>query len=254
MLGFTVAIGFSQTERLQFEVATIKPNKSGVPGAHVGTDGPRRFSSENASLQFLVQWAWSVREFQIVGGPKWFSSDRFDIQAVAESDATFEQSRLMLRTLLEDRFQLKVHREKREQPVYILTQSKNGTKIQPLPPGGCVELDAKTRPPAEGATPAKLCGSAGWGPSQVKGTGLTMANLATYLSDALERPVVDQTGLAGFYDIELTWTPDDSVAAAADLGPSIFTAIQEQLGLRLDASRAPAEVLVVDSAQQPPEN
>lgn len=254
MLGLTTAIGFSQTERLQFEVATIKPNKSGDPGAHVGTDGPRRFSSENASLQFLVQWAWSVREFQIVGGPKWFSSDRFDIQAVAEGDATFEQSRLMLRTLLEDRFRLKVHREKREQPVYILTQSKNGAKIQPLPPGGCVELDAITKPPAEGETPPKLCGSAGWGPSEVKGTGLTMANLATYLSDALERPVIDQTGLAGFYDIELIWTPDDSVAAAADLGPSIFTAIQEQLGLRLDASRTPAEVLVIDSAQPPTEN
>lgn len=243
LLIFTLG-ALAQNVQPQFEVATVKPNKSGGPDAHLGFDAPHRFTSENTPLQYLVQWAWNVRSFQIIGGPKWFDSDRFDIQAASEQ-ATIDQMRVMLRKVLEDRFQLKLHPEQREQPVYFLTQAKNGPKIHPLPASDCA-------PPSEGEKPAKQCGSAGWGPRSIKGTGLTMANLAQYLSDALERPVIDQTSLIGFYDIDLAWTPDTTVPT--DIGPSLFTAIQEQLGLRLESGRAPAEVLVIDRAEQPSEN
>jgi uncharacterized protein (TIGR03435 family) len=230
----------------QFEVATAKPNKSGGPGAHFGFDGPHRFSSENTSLKYIVQWAWNVRGFQIVGGPKWFDSDRFDIQAASEKEATTNQMRLMLQPVLEDRFQLKVHREKRDQPVYFLTRAKNGAKIQPLPDTAC-------RPPAEGE-PAKGCGNVGWGPGSIRGTGLTMTELVSYLSDVLERMVIDKTELDGHFDIDLKWTPDNTTSVPTETGPSVFTAIQEQLGLRLESSRAPADVLVIDRAEQPSEN
>lgn len=232
--------------RPQFEVAIIKPNKSGGPGAHLGFDGPHRFTSENTPLKYVVQWAWNLREFQIIGGPKWVDSDRFDIQAASENEATHDQMRVMLQTVLEDRFQLKVHREQREQLVYILTQAKGGAKIQPLPDTAC-------RPPAEGE-PAKGCGNAGWGPGGITGTGLTMTELTNYLSDVLKRSVIDNTELKDRYNIDLKWTPDDNTPVPTETGPSIFTAIQEQLGLRLESSRAPADVLIIDQAEQPSEN
>src|SRR6187399_1398067 len=107
---------FAQTAaRPEYDVSTVKPNKSGGPGAHVGTDGPQRFNAENAPLRFLVQVAWKVRGFQIIGGPKWIDADRFNIQAVTQNEVSPDKTKLMLQALLEDRFQLKAHLETREQ-------------------------------------------------------------------------------------------------------------------------------------------
>jgi uncharacterized protein (TIGR03435 family) len=236
-----------------FEVTTVKLNKSGSSGSHSGlNDG--RFTASNILLKNLIQYqAYGIPEPRIVGGPKWLNSERFDIEAKTDA-ATEDQLRTlgrdqrrletqaMFQQMLVDRFKLSVHWETRELPVYALVVAKNGPNLH----------EAKE---ADGGSHI----SAGTGQFTSQGTTMTeMAQTLTQeLSRELGRVVVDKTGIAGRYDVALKWTPETGMApteSATDSGPSIFTAIQEQLGLKLESAKGPVQVLVIDHVEMPSEN
>jgi bla regulator protein BlaR1 len=246
-----------------FEVASIKPNKSGEPNVSLMFT-PNGFHATNAPLREVIQLAYQVQEFQLSGGPPWINSERYDIVAKVDSSATekvnqldMDQHRAMLRPLLEDRFQLKVHQETKELPVYALVVGKNGPKLHEAKPNdtyldGIKDPDGVARP-----------GLMRMGPGGLTAQGLPMATIVRLLSQQFGRTVVDKTGLTGNYDIKLQWTPDsgpasmmgpDSKPTPDTAGPSIFTAIQEQLGLKLESQKGPVEVLVIDSAERPSAN
>ncbi len=204
---------------------------------------------------------------QVLGGPGWIDSDRYDIVAKAEGNPPREQLYgPMLRALLEDRFQLKVHRETKEAPVYLLTIAKGGAKLQRAKEGGCVSTDINhpLPQPAPGQPRLRACGS---GVTGLDGTldlyGATMAGLSTQLGIRLDRDVIDKTGIVGMFDIHLEVSRADLLpravaggeAGQADLsdstGPSIFTALQQQLGLKLESGKGPVEFLVIDRIEKP---
>jgi uncharacterized protein (TIGR03435 family) len=248
-----------------FEVASIKRDVSGerggmftcVPNCHL----------ERMTLRDLVIFAYGVHDFQVTGGPGWIDSDRYNIDAKGEGPPSHSQEYVALQyrrlqTLLRDRFHLTIHRETRELPIYELTVAKGGPKLQQPK---CVQRE----PGDFTIAPGKYCGlmggamASGW----LQASGTTIANLANYLSRMLSRTVVDKTGIAGEFDFQLTFTPDASTpspdaagprpaggAAAADLGPDIYTAMQEQLGLKLESAKGPVEVLVIDRVERPTEN
>jgi uncharacterized protein (TIGR03435 family) len=167
-----------------------------------------------------------------VGGPGWFDTEPFDISAKADGPASNDELRRMVQTLLAERFQLKFHRETKEQPVYALVVGKGGPKLQAAKSEGRgVGIGVRGR---------------------LNGNGADMKTLASVLADRLSRSVVDRTGLKGFYDFLLTWTPDE--VQADDPGPSLSTAIQEQLGLKLESTKAPVEMIVIDHAEKPSNN
>jgi uncharacterized protein (TIGR03435 family) len=188
-----------------------------------------------------MQWAFGMPETQILEGPPWLSSTRFDIQAMADigdqmkgltSDQGNELKRHMVQALLADRFQLKLHEETRTLPAYDLVVAKGGSKLQPTQSSGK---------------------SIGFSRRHFNGEGLTMTVIAEELSKIAGRVVVDKTGMSGRYDFKLRWTPDDAVASDTD-PPTLFTAIQEQLGLKLEAAKEPVPVLVIDHVDQPTPN
>jgi uncharacterized protein (TIGR03435 family) len=209
---------------------------------------------------------------QVLGGPAWLDTDKFDISAKAEGQAPATQMMgPMMQTLLEERFQLKVHVEAKESPVYVMTVAKGGPKVKLANPGGCVPLDLNNRELwAVGATTP--CGmpkiSVKSGLSILDVAGATLEEFAgRVLSGQAGRVVVDKTGLAGRYDLHLEFARDLSAGSvqlngvgqpapplADSAGPSIFTALQEQLGLRLSPDKAPLNVMVIDSIQKPTEN
>jgi uncharacterized protein (TIGR03435 family) len=237
----------------RFEVASIKPSDPGAGGTQIGLSPGGTFNAKNVTLKALIQNAYEVRDFQISGGPGWLDTQRYDIVAkgqdtgVSEDDVrkmTDVQRNLLkenlvsrVRTLLAERFELKVHRETKEMPVYALVITKAGAKIQ-----------VGDGPPANSLSVRRDDA----GKSAVTAQGVPLASLVKLLSNQVGRTVLDQTGLKGNYDFKMTFAPD--LAATETDGPSIFTALQEQLGLRLDAQKGPVEVLVIDSAQKASEN
>jgi len=241
-----------------FDVVSIRPHKDSTqPGSGGGTVSfsrrigirttPDGFSASSLDLKSLIAIAYGVKPDQVSGGPGWVDSDRYDIEAkvVAANGSTpqpltHEQSNLMLRSLLADRFKLVVHNETKEVPIYELVVAKNGPKLQPAKP------DQPTR---------MTIGSSGKATMEAD----QISALVYQLSLQVGRPVVDKTGLTGKYDIKLEWTRDSGPgsvdSASADVsGPSIFTAVQEQLGLKLVSSKGPVDTLVIDHAEQPTAN
>ncbi|HEX4320430.1 MAG TPA: TIGR03435 family protein [Acidobacteriaceae bacterium] len=239
-----------------FDVAAIHINKSDTSArTHIiSSSSNGRFTAINASLKSLVQWAFVMPDSRILGGPGWFSSTRFDIEAKADDSVDTQLSALpssagkaekqaMLRALLADRFQLKSHQETRELPVYALVLAKDGPKFQPSQVNGTTV----------NGRPSEI---------SVSGSDDTMALLADELGKRLGRVVTNETGLHGRYELSLKWASDQAVApqpgdassSAGALGPSIFTAIREQLGLRLIPKKSPISVLVIDGASMPAEN
>jgi uncharacterized protein (TIGR03435 family) len=225
------APAFSQP-RLEFEVAAIKRSDPSHVGAQTFFQPGGKFAALTTPLKSLVCFAYQLRDHQVAGGPGWVETEPFDVTAKAESNASYNDLRIMVQTLLADRFQLKFHREMREQPVYALVLAKNGPKLK--------ESNGPGRGVGIGA------------PGRLNGNGTDMATFASALSGKLGRSVVDRTGLHGFYDFLLAWTPDE--AQAETPGPSLFTAIQEQLGLRLESTKGQVEVLIIDRAERPSEN
>ena len=217
-------------------------------------------------MKALVLMAYGIHDFQLSGGPGWISSDRYNIEAKAPAPAAFSQEYRTLQdqrlqTLLQDRFKLAIHRETKELPIYELTVAKGGPKLQPP---SCLQRDPGDRTIAPGKTMMDYCGFGGWSRSRYEATTGSMTDLAGGLSGLLERTVVDKTGITGTFHILLTFTPDDSTirlpdipdlpAAPASDGPNIFTAIQEQLGLKLESAKGPVDVLVIDHVEKPSEN
>lgn len=255
-----------QPPRPAFDVASIKPNVSGVRGVTFAPMSGGRLTVENNPVTNLIQNAYGVRGNQIVGGPGWMDSDRFDIEARAEGSPAKDQLMLMLQVLLEDRFKLKVHRETRELPVFILTAAKGGVKLKPWQEGSCVTIDPfnPPAPPPRGEEPPKRCGNKLVFPKGLNtewvATKIDMTGLAGALAGAvLRRPVIDKTGFTGTFDINLEWTTDQNPAAGPDgpgqastdaTGPSVFTVLQDQLGLKLASAKGPVEVLVIDHVEK----
>jgi uncharacterized protein (TIGR03435 family) len=180
--------------------------------------------------------AYNVQDFRIVGGPDWLTTRRWDVQAKPDRPATQGQIRPMLRALLETRFQLHSHSEVRQLPIFELSVDRKGSKV-PRVKDPEAKLDVRL------------------GPGSIQLTNNTAATFASQLSYSLNRPVVDKTNLSGKFDFALRWSPDPSETtdqpASVPNGPSIFTAITEQLGLRLQSGRGPVEVIVIDGVQIP---
>ncbi len=249
-----VAIPFcllAQT-RPSFEVASVRLRPASAPISMIG-GGPSgsRLTLEAMSVSDLVSWAYNVKPWQVAKGPEWTGASlekdrtilddakRFDIQAKAEGEAqhTVEEFRQMLQSLLAERFHLAVHRETRETPVYVLVIDKNGPKFR------------ESAPEAKGILRMS-------GRGKIVASGGTMVQLTNWFSHAngVDRPVLDETGLTGRYDFSLEWANAAATDAADSTAPSIFTAVREQLGLKLEPRRAPVEVLVIDHVEMPGEN
>jgi bla regulator protein blaR1 len=269
LAGFTAAQSTSPAKSPAFEVASVKPNTSGDGRVLMMPQPGGRLNLVNVPLRLMIRNAYRVQDFQIVGGPDWLSTARFDVVAKAEGgNPSQEELQLMLRSLLADRFQLVVRPDKREMPTYSLVPArgdgKTGAHLRKSD-ANCGPATAPGAPPAPGQLPA--CGfMLGFG--NLKARGSTMPALASTLSTFAGRIVVDRTGLAGGYDVDLNWTPDQipRPAGGGDQpvqvngvtvdpnGPSLFTALQEQLGLKLESTKGPVDVLVVERAEKPAED
>jgi uncharacterized protein (TIGR03435 family) len=246
-----------------YDVASIKPGKSGDGSTLLfRLDG---FTANGLPLKFLIKEAYGIEEDQISGAPNWVNSETYDIEAKVDgADAaeleklSQDQRRLMLQTFLGDRFKLKIHWETKQLPILALVIAKNGPKLQEAKPGDTYPNGIK----GPDGKPEGHAGPMMWGGGRLNGRGIEIAALAPPLTQQLGRIVQDRTGIKGKYDIELRWTDDatasmgtpDGRPESDSSGPSIFTAIQEQLGLRLDSQRAPVNVLVIDHLERPAAN
>jgi uncharacterized protein (TIGR03435 family) len=234
-----------------FEVATIKPVPIDAKAArYIIMQGTHRFVEKDYTLKLLIAAAYNLNLRAIAGGPDWIESDHYDILAVTPGELrpTHDQQMSMLRTLLADRFQLTFHREQKEFSIYALEVTKSGPKLK-----------ASTAPPDD---PPALISTVYPQRILLPARNVTMGDLVSMMQRAiLDRPVVDRTGLTGRYDFDLEWAPDETqfggeVPPASSEAPSapLFSAIQQQLGLRLEATRGPVEALVVDKAERPSAN
>jgi bla regulator protein blaR1 len=251
MLWFFVAgqvFGQPPVTQLKFEVASVKPSapeRQGMFSRYLPGGGLR---ITGATLQNLISMAYDVQTFQLSGGPKWTDTERFDIDArLTTSDATDPTNPGLtredqwkaaegLRSLLADRFQLTLHPETREQPVFVLVEAKGGHKLQESTESGSFIRRM--------------------GRGSIKGQAVALRLLVLNLASELGRPVIDKTGLTGKYSFEFKWDPSPPSAVQPSVvpdpdGTSIFTALQEQLGLRLESRKGPVKVLVVDHAERP---
>jgi uncharacterized protein (TIGR03435 family) len=258
-LAFAAAILLSTSLSLPaqnvFEVISVKPNVS-ADGPSDPRISPGRFSWSNASLRQLIQVAYGVRPYQLIAMPDWVDTARFDVAATASFPASPQQMNTMLQSLLADRFDLAVHRDRRELPVYALVLARRDARLGPGLHAATVDCEALAAKPLDSATAqADYAGCAPqMGLTRLKAPGFRMSSLASGLMRILDRPVTDKTGLTGTFDVELSWTPEPTMLpngapAPANLpggGPSIFTALEEQLGLKLVSDRGPVDVLVID--------
>lgn len=225
-----------------FASAFIKPNKSPETSSSYNTL-PGKLNIRNKTLKDCIRLAYGVKIAQLPGGPKWAETERYDIEAAAKGPASEPQLMAMLQTLLKERFKLDFHRETRMVPGYALSVIKSGLKLHEVEPGpGHVNLRRNA----------------------LDGQRVSMVNLAQTLSDLLGMPVLDATAIPGVFDFRLTWTPSVDVprpglsdedaertVLPGDSFPSLFAAIQEQFGLKLEVRKAPLDVLVIDRAQKP---
>lgn len=262
----------SAGQKLTFEVASVKPSpltQTGGPkptGVGSGVVDPVHFERKNANLASLIMFAYGVKPYQVTG-PAWLTVDRFDVIASVPEGTTKPQQLVMLQNLLAERFQLALHRESKEEPVYNLVVAKDGPKFKEYVPPA--DADDQPKPRARSAIDADgfavlppgggLVAMMKDGQSKASlHDNITMARLTLILGGNVDHPVIDQTGLAGTYDIALRWISDRSGAGMAestpDVGPSIYSALPSQLGLRLERARGKIEVLVVDHAEKPSAN
>jgi uncharacterized protein (TIGR03435 family) len=253
-----------------FEVASVKRNTSGDQRVAIQIQPGGRFMATNVTLRLLVGNAYRGQASRIEGGPSWLNSDRFDIVARAEGAAPPDQFRAMLRALLQERFKLSAHHETRELPIYALVVARSDGKTGPHLRPATVDCDTVGRgnapPPIPQSPTERLPCGMRQSPGRILAGGVQMAPLVETLSNFMDRLVVDRTGLKGNFDLELEWTPDQLPQPGTGLAPpsafppppadapSIFTAIQEQLGLKLESTKGPVDVLVIDSVERPAED
>ncbi|HLK65274.1 MAG TPA: TIGR03435 family protein [Bryobacteraceae bacterium] len=232
-------LAFGQSEAsLRFEVASIKPSNADPSSSGVHS-GNGRLTAENVTLKRCIMAAYGIGPNQILGGPDWLDSDRFDIDAKGERPDADVMT--MLRSLMAERFKLALHRETKPIQAYVLEVAKNGPKME--------RTDGESHQTSNGR-------------GDIVARNASMDRFAEVLSRQMDLPVVNLTGLEGTFNFRLQWTPENSRTAKAGESaalerldkPSVFTAVQEQLGLRLRAQKAPVQVLVIDHAERPAEN
>jgi len=254
----------------EFETASIKPNKSGFVTFRSGftADG---FRSEDTTVRWLIQQAYGVSDFFLSGVPNWLNTEHFDVEAKMDTSVADRLSKLtpaelklarqqMFQSLLAERFNLKVHRETKNATVYFLTIGKNGPKLQDAKTGNTLAVNAD-------GTPARSriqVGIAKGGAEEIQAYSTDMKTLGDFLTRALDRPVLDKTALTGAYDFTLEWMPDIASTPAPDSpnavplpgipGASLFTALQQQLGLKLEPGKSPIEIIVIDHVERPSGN
>jgi uncharacterized protein (TIGR03435 family) len=259
---------------LTFEVASVKPNKSGDQRVMIQMPPNGRYTATNVALRMLLRQALDVQDFQIVGGPNWLASDRFDIVAKPPDGMTGpEQIRPMVRALLADRFKLVAHNETREMPIFSLVVARADGKLGPKLSDAKVDCEARFAAARRGGPPSSFpapgqpieCGFM-MSPSNMNVGGMPMLELARMLSPMVGRIVIDKTGLKGRYDFQMTYAPEGrgfgpgpgpggAEPPPVDPNtPSLFTALQEQLGLKLESERGPVDVVVIDRIEQPTED
>ncbi len=258
LLGALTALAQETENAPSFEVASVKANLSFTGPSAISGATPGRFTASNTPLRFIILYAYRLLDNQLTGAPDWTSSDSFDIAATYPpgNTPTDEEVHGMVRKLLSERFGLMVHREQREQPMYSLVlATKTGRLGKQLHRSdvNCEQWLADKRPQTDAGGPSPVTPS-GKRPACMMiatrrfltGGTRTIAHLAVTLQSMVGRPVVDRTGLTGAFDMDLQW--DDKE------GPSIFTALQEQLGLKLDSGQDRVDTLVVDHVQKPAAN
>jgi len=254
----TVGLGQSpdvdSSARPEFEVASIRPDNGQMNVQLLWLPGGR-LSASGITATLLIGVAYSVKDFQIFGGPSWTGRDQYSIDAkpgvasrkgpilslyLTRQQRESEEGKLRIQSLLAERFQLRIHRETREEQVYSLIVAKNGPKLQ--------KSKFDDGAPENGVPGLQMH------PYQLTGTKVSIHYLAEELSRRLSRDVIDQTGLDGEYDFNLRWVPDVGDGDSLPDGPSIFTALQEQMGLKLESSKSPVDVLVIDHVERPSAN
>jgi uncharacterized protein (TIGR03435 family) len=259
---------------LYFEAASVKPsNPDNPPGQGIRRQPGGRFNTVNSPVRMLITFAYQIQGYQLVGGPDWINGERYDIVAKMEGDPPAvipgtgaDHMMLATRTLLADRFKLKIHKETRELDIYALTMARPGGKPGPklIPArGGCSPEELAARrgapPPASGAPPPVVCGIQ-QGPGRIRFGNYPLSLFANGISNRVGRAVVDRTGLPGNWEFELEFAaeipqgqlPPGAAPPPVDPdAPNLFTAIQEQLGLKLEATKGPVEVWVIDGVDRP---
>lgn len=236
---------------ISFEVATIRPNRSGAPMMQKIDERGRYFTTVNTSLDDLIQFAYDVQAKQIIGGPPWIDKDRFDVSATSSQDSkpSLKEVRAMLQKLLTERFNLAIHWDKRELPAFVLT-AEGKPKLIPTKLSGTVPVNHL------------FAAHSGW---TITMQNATTSDFSGYLQMiVLNRPVVDATGISGKFDLSVTFLPDESEfnghppltgpVEDNDVAPSLLNAIREQLGLKLEAKKAMVNALIVEHVEKPSEN
>ena len=277
LLPWTAALMRAQApgEKPKFEVASVRENKADDGKIMIGIQPGGRFNAVNVPLWDLIRQAFAVQRTQLVGAPDWAETARYNIVAKAEGDIQGTPPggpagplNFMLQDLLEDRFKLRAHRETREMAIYALTLARAdgkpgaGLRTSSVDCAAMRGRGGRMGPPPGPLQPGERpqCGMR-VAPNQVMAGGASLAQLTQMLSQFTQRIVIDRTGLKGSFDIDLTFTPErmpqgPPPPGAPPLtidpnGPSLFTALQEQLGLKLESDRAPVEVLVIDHVERP---
>jgi uncharacterized protein (TIGR03435 family) len=232
VLGLSVSVGHGQSA-LEFEVASVRPHSSGgSPEVSIASD-PGRLTYTNITVRGLIREAYGLKVFPLSPGPDALSTDRYDVIAKVPPDTSKEKRMFMLQALLAERFKLVVHRETKELPVYTLMVGKDGPKFR------AVEDDGSAPEIGRG------------GGHQIKAHHISMKSLAATLQSYIGDTVVEATGLMGVYDLNLDFNVDESTSAE---GPTVFEAVQRQLGLKLEGRKGPVEVVVIDHVEKPTVN
>jgi uncharacterized protein (TIGR03435 family) len=249
VLAGTVALSAQQgqpektSEAASFEVASVKPNTSGSLNSGLPFYPNGGFNATNVSLKSVIAIAYDVRVFQVTGGPDWLNSARFDITARGREGTPDRLRPAMLRTLLAERFKLVARTEDREQELYALVLLRSDGRLGPNLKPSAPQRDASDK--------GTLFTSVRNGIGRINGTRMSIDTVASVLSgQVLTQRVINRTGLSGEFDVDLQFTADPSPERPQEL-PSLFTAVQEQLGLKLEPTRGPVPFLVIDSVQQP---
>jgi uncharacterized protein (TIGR03435 family) len=251
LMAFAFSTAFAQTDTApmaadahpSFDVATIKLSAPDTRGGENFRMNGRHIRIENATVKNLITFAYAIHDKQIANDPEWLDKDHYDIEGVPDKEgmASLEQYQEMIQKLLATRFGLKFHREKHELSVYAITVAKGGPKL--------------TKSTGGPNAPPEANGDRHPGQQGMVFKNASMGHFALVMQDFFaDRPLVDRTGLTGKYDFSLHWTPDNIVATDPNAPPGLFTAVQEQLGLKLEPVKAPIDVLIIDHVDRPSAN
>jgi len=239
---FLTTAGQIHAQTPAFDVATVKPSAPNDRGYTVYSSPSGQLTLANMTLKDLIAFAWDVRDFQISGGPGWINSDHYDVVGKSETARGLFQLRPLVQSLLTERFQLVFHKSSKELSYYALVIGKNEANLY-----------RSGLHPSQALSPEMRGGGSG----ELTARGIPISMLAAQLATSLGRPVIDRTGLTGNFDLNLQWTQQEMLDAEQKSDPSrpsLFTAVQEQLGLKLESQKGPVEVLVIDRAERPSEN